>query len=266
MPEVETPVVETPTETPDWRAGLPPELAGDKSLASYKDLPSLAKSHVELQKMVGGSFRLPAKDAKPEEVNAVRAKLIEAGFIDATPESPDKYDLKVPDAVKMDEKITSGFKAKAHKLGMSTAKAQELLDWYGEHVGGVYSQMDVDAAKAKVELEKELGPEGLKRSLGLAHAAARELGGEPFLAYLDASGLGSHPTMVKVMARVGAILAEDKVIDGEIAGTMTPAEAKRKIAEIQNTPTHPYFNRRAAGHDEAVQEMAGLHKLAFEVG
>jgi len=62
------------TSTPDattsgngWIASLPTELQSEKSLQSFKDLPALAKSYVEAQKMIGGSIRLPKPDAPPEE-------------------------------------------------------------------------------------------------------------------------------------------------------------------------------------------------------
>ncbi len=53
----------------DWRSGINPEFANNQSLQEYKDINGLAKSHIELQKMMGSSIRIPAENASPEHVD-----------------------------------------------------------------------------------------------------------------------------------------------------------------------------------------------------
>src|SRR2546425_12460091 len=80
------------SDVKDWRTGLDPVLAKDPSLATIKDIPSLAKLAVEGQKMVGGSIRLPKADAKPEEAEKAWGDIY--GKL-GRPDTPDKYELKI---------------------------------------------------------------------------------------------------------------------------------------------------------------------------
>ena len=60
----------------DWRASLAEDIKTDKSLASIKDVNSLAKSYIHAQKLVGvEKIPLPNKHATEEDWNVVFDKL-----------------------------------------------------------------------------------------------------------------------------------------------------------------------------------------------
>src|SRR5256885_6120890 len=87
-------VVGTPPS--DWRSALPDDLRTEPTLASFKDVSTLAKSFVDTKRMVGDSIRLPKSDASPEEWGKLYDKL-------GRPAAPDKYELQTPDGVPVDE-------------------------------------------------------------------------------------------------------------------------------------------------------------------
>ena len=54
---------------------------------------------------------------------------------------------------------------------------------------------------------------------------------------------------------------EDKIATGEKGSEFfTPAEAKRKIAEL-TVPGTAYWNRKDPGHEDAVKEVADMQEM-----
>src|SRR3990170_5621200 len=142
--ETETPTA--PVATPDaglaaptdWRAALPADLQADKSLEQFKGKdwaevgPTLAKGYVETKKMVGGSLKIPKEDATPEEVAAFYTAL-------GRPETPDKYDTKIPEfppdagVPPLDQVAFRDFLAVSHGAGLTAKQVQAVMDWYGAY-------------------------------------------------------------------------------------------------------------------------------------
>ena len=74
--EQSTPEVQsTLSEISNWRDSLAEDLRSEPSLKDFKDINSLAKSHVSAQKMLGGSIRIPGEDASDEARQEFYSKL-----------------------------------------------------------------------------------------------------------------------------------------------------------------------------------------------
>jgi len=249
------------SDVKDWRAGLDPVLAKDPSLATIKDIPSLAKLAVEGQKMVGGSIRLPKPDAKPEEADKawgdIYSKL-------GRPDSPDKYEFKIAKEIEkfLPEADVKAFKAAAHKAGLSTKQAQSVLDHYSGVLGANLAQMQAARKETEEALRGEWGA-AFDRNVGLAARAVVESGGKDLLKFLDETGLGNHPALVKAFAKIGSILADEGYMEGDIEGSAAPTEARDRIQNILNDKSHPYWNTAASNHKEALAEMQGLYQIAY---
>lgn len=86
----------------DWRGHLTDDLKADPVVsgwaekASEKDIPSIIKGYAHAQKRMGSAINLPGKDAKPEELTALRSKLYESGVFAAPPVKPEEYGLADP--------------------------------------------------------------------------------------------------------------------------------------------------------------------------
>ncbi len=242
-------------EAVDWTKHVPTEYAKEKVWEPLKGKPlgDVLKGYAEAQKYIGGSVRIPATDAKPEEWDKFYGKL-------GRPETPDKYAPVMPDLPEgfaWDEGQTKSFFEAAHKTGLTPQQAQALVDWYAEDQKGVLKAGESAIAEAETAMKAEWKA-AYPKNLGLAKAASNWLG---VTEVLDQTGLGNHPTILKAFAKLGKALAEDGVISGEVEGVPTNEVVQKQIAAIMNDRKHPYWNRNLAGHAEAVEEVTRLHQL-----
>lgn len=250
-------------ETPEsWLTQLPPELQKEKSLSRYKDLQSLVKGHLELEKFTGNALRVPGENATPEEREAFYAKL-------GRPESPDKYDIKFAEGTPIDEKLVGSFRTEAHKLGLTQAQAQAIAEWYGGQAGGIMEAQGAQREAQVAEWQKQLQTEWGWKAEGNQKIAARTLASivdgnqeHPIVKLLDETGLGNHPAMIRFFYDLGLQRGEDKLIMEDTAPTADDrVSAQDRINEIRGDKEHPYNNARHPSHKAAVAEMQRLYEV-----
>jgi hypothetical protein len=226
----------------DWRSGLPEDLRGEKALADFKDVGSLAKSYVETKRLVGDAVRIPKADAKPEELAAFHRKL-------GVPETPDKYEVKLPDLPAghpawSPEKVASA-RVMAHQLGWTPAQLQGALEWYAKDsiqsrdvsTSAEGKAQQAQQAEAVAALEKEWGPKGgpvWTRQLALARNTVRQLfSDDPKLAEL-AEMRGNDPVWVKGLARIGEQMLEHGFLEGDAPAEVDKDGLSRQISELRS--------------------------------
>lgn len=245
----------------DWREALPPELRTEKSLSNVKDVSALAKGYVESQRFVGRSIRIPDDKMKPDEAqkawNDVYTKL-------GRPDSPEQYAINVSDPLKpfLSEDRLTAVRPQFHALGLSQKQVQGVMDIYAKQVESDVTTTRQVAKETEAALREEWGG-AFDRNLGLAARTVREMGGQDLLQYLDQTGLGNSPALVKTFARIGSLLAEEGYIAGAVEGVDSPDDAKSRINEVMGDRKHPYWVAKHPGHEDAIAEMARLHQLAF---
>jgi hypothetical protein len=259
------PVVVPAPAPADWRASLPEELKGEKSISSFKDVTELAKSHVEAQRMLGGSIRLPSEKDSPEErqkkLDDIYGKL-------GRPATAADYGIGepegLPEGLPWDMNVQTEFLGQAHKLGLTKDQALGVLEWYGERYTTAALQGRKSEADAVETMRKEWGG-ATERNIELARRVIGTMGGEKAKEVLNRTGLGNEPDMIRLFARVGKLLAEAQLISGDVEGIPTVDDAKKKIAVVLADPKHLYHPSFAGkpGHAEAVEEMRKLHELAY---
>lgn len=118
-----------------------------------------------------GDLGLPADylgaDGKPDMAKvaaALTGAQARAEALGAVPESPDKYEIKLPEGLKgLDDKPveidlesarTKGFLAEAHKMGLGNAAVSAMLGQYAQSAIED-ARAAQDAAKAQVEAERK---------------------------------------------------------------------------------------------------------------
>lgn len=265
------------SSTFDWgnfRASLG-DLGKEKSLdaifASEKPGEALTKSYVEGQKMIGSSIRLPGKDAKPEDkqkfLGDITNKLREAGLVEPVPESPDKYEIKLPqtEGFQPNEPLINGFKEIAHKLQLLPSKAQAVADWYLNMQEAQDAAEYAEFQEMKEGLKKEWGGVYTRRMEAARRAAAKYIGvdGDSVISQLPPA-IGKR--IVMAFAEIGDPLLEASFATGGIPGMVTKEQIKGRIDAMMNDPKHPLNDISHRQHEEAVKEYSGLQQDYIRLG
>lgn len=160
----------------------------------------------------------PAKT--PEENAAAKAehdktKPADGDPADKVPEDG-KYALTMPDGVEVDQALLDALSPDFKELGLTQKQAQALADKFiaaqtkkGEEANAAWAKTLtgwVDQAKA----DPEIGGANWDSSVKAATSVVGRFGNDAFREYLNASGAGNHPEMIRFMAKVGAVIGEDR--------------------------------------------------------
>lgn len=247
----------------DWTAHIPQEYAAEKFWEPLKGkgFGDVLKTYAEAQKFIGGSIRLPGEKDAPQDrekkLNDVYAKL-------GRPESPEKYDLKLPDVngVKWDDHAVGMFKQTAHKLGLNSTQLNGLLTMYGEHLKTGLPNIEALNQKGAQALQEHWGVNATRNAVmaenGFKQLALAELGAEGSERLIDAinaSGFGSNPDFVRVVARIVSETGEDKYVDG-VDNHRTDEQTDDEIRTLMGSKE--YMDDRLPGHQAAVDKVRRL--------
>lgn len=257
-----TPAPKTqPVSIPEnWKEALGEEFKSEPSLSHITDIKTLAKSYVNAQKLIGkDKIVLPGKHGTDEEWRGVFHKL-------GLPEKFEEYKIEVDKESGFDENFLAEFRQEAHGSNILPNQAEKLLKWYSGKVKGIASEQE-KSEKIKTEeginkLKQEWG-EGFGKQVQTARLALKEFGSPELVKLMD-SGLGNNPEVIKFMAKIGATLSEDKLIDAGVERVkMTPQEAETQINDIMANYSHPYYDTAHPNHKNAVDEVNRLYKYLY---
>ena len=246
------------------------ELAADKSFEPIKDFRGLADSFVNAQKMVGGSLRLPGKDLSDEDrtkaVTELRGKLVEAGVLEKTPESPQGYEIRMPqtEGWEVNQPLYDSFRNFAHKVKMPPSLAQAAFDWYVNIQAESDAQEKAEFAQMKKDLQTEWGPLFSRKMEAARRAATKYLGrdGDDIVAQLPPS-LGS--IFVKAFSEIGESLLEDGFVPGEPVKFESEETLRTKINEILASEEYKQAVKDQNQSHSKVQEYMRLNKALSQL-
>jgi len=248
----------------DWREGLPDDLRDHQALRNISDVPTLAKTMIHAQSMVGAEkIAVPGKWATDDDWSQVYTKL-------GRPDAADMYEFETGEA-ELDQEFVSNFREVAHKAGLSNRQAQELAGWYVSlaNEAGPDGGIDVEAAKLEVEAE-------LRREYGNAFDDRLDLGNN-YIEEFAADGLSdlrlengvplvNHPAFIRTVVNaahyIQSNVSEDKLIGDKGSQAMTPGEADEKIQHLMRKDS-PYWDQRHPMHQSTVDEVQKYMQFKF---
>lgn len=154
---------------------------------------------------------------------------------------PEAYALAAPEGVELDAALVLEATPVLRELGLSNEAASKLVPVAAKLVesagtraldglieAGERQRRDwLEAARADGEIGGRRWNETL-RSAGVALDAFGFRGGHPFRQALEDTGFGNHPDMIRLFARLGAMVGED----GQFVRGDTGARGKRSTEEI----------------------------------
>lgn len=128
-------------------------------------------------------------------------------------------ELKAPEG--LDESAFQKLSEQANELGLEGEQAQKFIDSHAEAKKQFTESADAqwkemtDGWLEQVKADEEIGGDNFETSVQLADKALTQFSTPEFKKALNESGYGNHPEMVRVFARMGKFLSEDKPVGGE---------------------------------------------------
>jgi hypothetical protein len=231
-----------------WLDKLPGDLDPYKpTLAKYKDFGSLAKSHGELQQLLGkksSAVNVPGEKSTPEEIAAFRKAL-------GVPEKPEEYSFKpdkLPDGVAWDDNSAKAFAAIAHKHHIPASAMKELaahqIAMEEARSQEAFRQMETELLNGKQQLQSAWG-QNFERNLNTAARVAKSIGLDP-----ESPGL-RDPAVVQALFKVSQITSEDKLVSPTDGATNMPG--KLRAQDVMTNKQNPLYERYQNGDSEIVQ-------------
>lgn len=251
---------------PEWHTHLTDELKADPVVAAWaekaseKDVPSIIKGLAHSTKRLGSAINLPGKDAKPEEIQALRTKLYEAGVFTAPPGKPEDYGIvkpeKLPEGIGWNEDLGKKVAAAFHKHGIPKAAVPDLMALYEEALMGVQKTLQTNADTGFAALKKEFGDryDELKDAVGRMMPAIFKTPEE--LAFWEEIGAADDPRFLGPMMRFAPLAMQDSSFMANAAregGQLTPEQVTAEVADIMQNPKNPRYEGYHRG-DKAVSD------------
>ena len=138
-----------------------------------------------------------------------------------------KYTLTMPEGVEVDAGLLDAVSPRFKELGLTNAQAQALTDDFIKvqkeraekqtETWGNTLQKWVSDAKA----DTDIGGDKWDGTVAASRHAVETLGTPALKEYLNASGGGNHPELIRFMAKVGSMIKEDDPARGGAAGKAT---------------------------------------------
>ena len=144
--------------------------------------------------------------------------------------APEKYEFQAGEGVELDAEALKDFEPVARDLNLTNEQAQKLVDAYPKILAGVQQrqaeawQKQTEGWAETVKADKEIGGDKLTANLSAAQRALDQFGTPELKEYLNATGLGNHPDLVKTFVKIGKAMSEDGMVDGSNQGQRSAAE------------------------------------------
>lgn len=248
----------------DWTASLDPDVAPVISTKGWKTPSEAIRSYVSLERMLGAEkVAIPGKDAKPEDWESVWAKL-------GRPKSGDGYEFKAPEDYKDYNKDLADWARSAfHKAGVPARMANELHDAYVRYCQESWKSgqrsLESNLAETFRAVDAEWGPDR-DAKIAAARRAAQVFADSPDVV-VKLEQIAGTADVLKMLARIGEAMTEDKMLGGRSQGRMTAgdaeAEIKRLRAEAIANPKHALMDKSHPDHVAAVRRMEQLYNVIY---
>lgn len=167
--------------------------------------------------------------AKPAETAASAQTTTQPAGETKPAEQAVDYTFKAPDGVSLDESMVAEFTALAKDAKLPADKAQAVVDM-GVKLMAKQAEAHaamVDGWVAEIKADKVLGGDKLPETLATAGKVYSLLPAEEsakFKEYLNTTGLGNHPSMIRLLHAVGKSLSEDRFVPGGNAPRTTSSK------------------------------------------
>lgn len=141
--------------------------------------------------------------------------------------APEKYEFTAGKDQELDTEAVAAFEPIARELGLSNEQAQKIVDVYGSTIMPQIVKQQEEAWQKQVtdwaetvKSDKELGS---TESIGNAQKAMEQFGSPELKEYLNETGLGNHPELIRILSKVGKSMSEDGFVGGGSENSLSAA-------------------------------------------
>jgi hypothetical protein len=216
---------EPPAAQP-FHESLAEEFRGVSALQKFNDVNGLAKSYLELERLLGyEKIPMPKADAKPEEWESVWSRL-------GKPQKPEEYkfeSIPAEEAKKIDPKFLEMVKPLLHEANLTQKQADVVVSKFIEMdkamMGDLQKALQAEVEEGWTSLKKDWGNayESMKESANLALDSTKI---EGVWDWAERAGVINDPMFARIMAHFGQGLSEDVLRGGGRSVTLTPKGAE----------------------------------------
>lgn len=244
---------------PDWA----PEKYWDAEKASVRT-EDLAKGYVNLEKLLG-SEKVP-KPLSEDDAEGWDRWYTASGRPGKLEDYEFKRPDKLPDGLNYDEELEKDFRATAYSAGMNKKQAGVLYEKFVKGQIDRYQAYSVSQAqsrqKAEADLRTQFGGQ-YDAALTQAKTAMQTYADAEFRKWLDESGQGNNPAMIRTFMKIGKEMQGDTRVQGKVEPAMNMADMERTIREFEAKNTKALYDGAHPDHAYLVKERNRLYEAAF---
>lgn len=200
-------------ESLGWRAALPDELKTNEFVKTFTKPGDFVKSALDIKaeadglksKLANAIFK-PGDGSNEEEVKAFRTAL-------GVPDTPDGYEFPEVEGVQHDEQMVSLFSNLFHKAGVGKEAAAVISEGWDNFVkeaqAAQLQKRTQETQEAETKLKSEWG-NSYDANIELTRRSFQKFSGTDLSTFLDETGVGNHPVLIKAFYEIGKALGEDQ--------------------------------------------------------
>lgn len=269
-PSPQSPATDPTPPASGWFDSLPDGLRAEPSLQSFKDKDpaALAESFVHAQRLVGGSIRIPGKDAKPEDLTKFQQTLrTHLGVPDKVEGYKVERPAELPDGVEWHQDKVQDFLKFAHEIGLSQAQVEKLIARDAQQVAASVGN-PIEQARACYDALRNGDDDhpgfgaAVDAKLAIAKRTIEVMGGGAMLEKLQQNGMANDPDFVRMIVKIGQELVEDGIVVPEEKIT-TAQELTAQLEGIMGDPKNPYWLKDHPDHSKMVQRVYQINQQLY---
>lgn len=187
--------------------------------------PASPVSTVKPASILSDAGKTPAADASKDGksiLDGAKAEGQDPAKTDAPqaekPAVPEKYEIKAPEGMTIDESILEKFTPIAKELGLSNEQVQKLAEFQATQITEAQKAQESNFTKfvddTKAESIKFFGDK-LQAELPYIAKGRDAFASSEVMDLLEKTGLSNHKAVLSMFAKLGRTVSEDKLVDGK---------------------------------------------------
>ncbi len=156
----------------------------------------------------------------------------------AVPAAPEEIKVKFAEGVSFEQSRVEQFTKLAKEIGLKSEGAQKIADFYSEMVKGAAEEQVAITTKwaEEAKADKEVGGAAFDQNLAVAKKALDRVGSPALKELLARSGLGNHVEVIRLFAKIGKSISEDRLPGADPAAGGEPSLEQQLHEAYPNSP------------------------------